>query len=733
MKALADELQAALDGQDAFEQLDHLRQLEDTLASLRRQLAEVEGRIPLWDKLIFWSDTADEAERNELQAEITRRRDELATHNKTYHGSLEQVGRSFPPFSLGVRLAKCLQLIHENVQVESGLFPFSSQVIDIVEVTRLLESLGEQIKSYYFSDFDQELLLRRIATKEDCQREARSFHEESFLNDYSGYSPIDTEDLIPLVAQKLLDEVFFDSSRQLAKQLEEHQELSIALKKAKGQVPLLDKLNIFSDSPAEKLRDDLEKDFVRSAHRLQQSTEELQLHITESLKAYPPMGLYQAVGSVLAVLRSLEPDADTTISAGGRVVSNPVAAPGVLLQVSIRELKSAFLGLFGELPLVHELLKDSIALQPSICTKSLQDIFVYLDEHDAEKWVKKGLVHATMKGQLIQRKREVQSEISWLDRMVFWSDTTEETKEKEYKERAAWHKSALGACWHGLLEMTEQAGRAQLPFLLRDFAINATHRISSIHTSSLESGMRKTCSVYGRKEARQALNNIRKLLEEQFGFGGTRENMMAELVQYLREHPEREEICIQDKRKIQLQELKIVMANQLRGSGFVERFENLQDAKKRRRKVRSSSEEVATRISIWDRINILSKTPAQEEEDVLEEEINELSSNIREELDALNELFEVALEAYPPALLYYMMGGVYHAVSQIRAVCRSKTVRTGTGKDRRTETRYYCELRGKTRALHAMAAWCEMMVRVYGELPGYHSVLEAWASGMYTD
>ena len=58
---------------------------------------------------------------------------------------------------------------------------------------------------------------------------------------------------------------------------------------------------------------------------------------------------------------------------------------------------------------------------------------------------------------------------------------------------------------------------------------------------------------------------------------------------------------------------------------------------------------------------------------------------------------------------------------------RSRTVTTGTGDNKRTETRYSCHLVGKGRALDAMQRWAARSTAVFGVLPGYQQLLEVWS------
>ena len=54
------------------------------------------------------------------------------------------------------------------------------------------------------------------------------------------------------------------------------------------------------------------------------------------------------------------------------------------------------------------------------------------------------------------------------------------------------------------------------------------------------------------------------------------------------------------------------------------------------------------------------------------------------------------------------------AVEEIGASCQSYTVTSGTGEDKRTETRYRCVLHGLGAAESAIERWCAGLVKERG-------------------
>jgi hypothetical protein len=130
-------------------------------------------------------------------------------------------------------------------------------------------------------------------------------------------------------------------------------------------------------------------------------------------------------------------------------------------------------------------------------------------------------------------------------------------------------------------------------------------------------------------------------------------------------------------------------------------------------------------ISVWDRLNVFKTTQAEARRDELRARIGDLRGELAEQREQLGAIFWEALREYPPALLRAELDSVARAVEDIRAVCRSYTVTVGSGKHRRTEVRYRCELVGHEAAVKAMTRWSALMVRVFGEQLAYHELLEA--------
>ncbi|HEY0139036.1 MAG TPA: hypothetical protein VGB85_33345, partial [Nannocystis sp.] len=122
---------------------------------------------------------------------------------------------------------------------------------------------------------------------------------------------------------------------------------------------------------------------------------------------------------------------------------------------------------------------------------------------------------------------------------------------------------------------------------------------------------------------------------------------------------------------------------------------------------------------------IFSTTEAEARRNELKVQIGDLRGELAQQRGQLAATFWEALRGYPPALLRAELDTVVQAVENIRAVCRSYTVTVGSGKNRRTERRYRCELVGHDAAVTAMTRWSALMVKVFGEQLGYHELLEA--------
>ena len=171
--------------------------------------------------------------------------------------------------------------------------------------------------------------------------------------------------------------------------------------------------------------------------------------------------------------------------------------------------------------------------------------------------------------------------------------------------------------------------------------------------------------------------------------------------------------------------LPAMLARQLEGTPFREQYQAVDRRLGSLREASSERVSVESEISVWDRLNIFRTTEAEARRDALKQQIGGLREELGEQRERLAARFWEALRSYPPALLRAEVDAVVQAVDDIRAVCRSYTVSRGTGKNRRTERRYKCELVGKAEAVRAMTRWSALMVQVFGEQLGYHELLEA--------
>jgi hypothetical protein len=168
-----------------------------------------------------------------------------------------------------------------------------------------------------------------------------------------------------------------------------------------------------------------------------------------------------------------------------------------------------------------------------------------------------------------------------------------------------------------------------------------------------------------------------------------------------------------------------LLAARAQSSGLAEMYAAVASQQVELEQTDQEREAVKEKISLWDTINVFKTTEDEARYKDLKTQVGGMARREAMLRERLWELFEAALAGYPPGLLWAELARVVDAIDEIRAVCESYTVTTGTGNNRRTETRYRCSLLGKDEAVEAMTRWSARMVAVFGEQLGYHELLEA--------
>jgi len=694
--------------------------LRRELGRLQRELQEIEQRIPFWDRLVFFSQTADEERSTRLRRRMAELQTELGEVEVEEAAALEQLGKEFPPFALAQLLERALRIARKDLEVSGFLFRDVQR--ESLEVA--LQTLANALRDAYCPDLDLRELFREVC---DPARRAElaASGDEVERDRRAGYRPAPMRSLLPLVARTVGDDL--EADRQALIELgERREEVAETLARAESDVGFVDAVNVFSESPEEQRRDALAEELTEVEEALRQRYERVNQHLLRALNAYPPLEVYQRTLEVLGVISVLVPETHERLLPEGLLGTVSRVERRPLVYAALARLHTSFARAFPGVPLrvrgaatpVH----DGEAGAETPQAKLLAEAFARLEARGAPVLRARALEHAELLGGVVEAERQTQARVSTLDWLVFWSDTEDEARLRVLRGRRAFHATTLAEHYSDLLGLAREGVGGLPPFALRDVTVEILRAIKEIHTDGGTSSSPRTCSVYGRGRANLALGGARRVLADSYGLSGSRRTLFEAVAACSDRSPPPEGGPFAP---LSYDELVRLVASRV-APDFGESYRQVKEKAQLRRVLEREREEVAEEISIWDRINVFSTTEEEARNKELKSELAEVSGEHQALMLELDRQLDAALVAYPPAELYYSLGALMSQVDRIRAVCRRSTRTTGTGKNKRTETVYTCALVGHGEAIKSARRWAHAFVRVFGDLPSYAGVLEQW-------
>lgn len=700
-------------------------ELAAEIDALQTRHDELMGRVPFWARAAFFLDTDEEFHARELRAEIASLRARAATLDSDLDSRLERVGEQLAPFGVALDVERAVRAARAVLEGEGSTF---SGVGDRGPLTSALDALTGRVLSTWVPDLDLDAI-SALGRDPGAARAAAPDAPDAFERDpYTWWRPVTHSLLTGAIASRLLTARFF-ARLEAAEDLDDDLvEAEVSYEQARAQVSWLDRANVFSRSVAQNEAEQAERDLV-SMRQHRELTRELLFHlVASSIDAFPPLAIARNAREVRGALDALEAQRVDTLAPDGSLARRRVVAHAATLLSATSRLRASVARAFPGMPQPSTLVGDPPA---SVLDDShdawLESFYAHLDASDAPADLSLALVHSSMSSVLLARAQRNAADITAYDRFVFWQDTPAEELEKELERRRAWHLDQLRRRSDALLGRAREASAAHPVLGLRDAAIAFTHAIDDIHTDGGESSSPKSCSVYGTGEAHRAISQAREHLVRSFNTSGSRRDLMHAV----KRHIDSGQGVVAPPAPftpLAYDELARRLAGALSGTDFSESFGSLVDLERLHQQRSHEVSDVEENISLWDKINVFSKT----DDELARDELRQDMGALQDQMDAfshVDSLFEDALlRIYPPAILAYALSGVSHAVSSIRAVCRSRTVTTGTGDNKRTETRYYCDLVGKGAATGAARTFNRNLVASWGDLPDHHSLLARWAA-----
>ncbi|MBI5367405.1 MAG: hypothetical protein HZA54_10250 [Planctomycetes bacterium] len=710
------------------------------LDAFERERAELRGRIPLWDRVIFFSDTPDEARAKEVERELTAARRRRSAVERELADLLAAAEKTYPPLALARRIETALALAAAVLRA-----PGDSR--GRARLAAGLHALGDQVLADYAPDFSARRFEAQLSDLETCRvaaagaaAVARGAAEPAagpVLDLERGYAPMRQADLLPLVARRLLDGPLFERLAGRAEWAQVCNRFLDDLRRAEAQIPWYDRLNPLSDSPAEQERDRLEQELARTEAEWSARVERARAAFLEALGAFPPLGLYVRIAEAGALAEALAPGTERVLDGRGRLVNASVATPGALLLAALSGVAAHFRAAFAlELPgrLVAILAGEGASpgnAEPEL--RRLAPLVARLDAGAAPGLRDRALEHARVSGAIRRCRQEGGgSEAGARSRLLSWVPALT-GRDREAQARAELHAERTRRLWSDLVTEVERAAEGVPALFLREQTVRLRSLVAQVDTYTEVFDRPVACSVFHREALLTTLQRIRQTLEEAYGLAGVEDRLMAAVAAAAPAPAEIRGDEVYGVRPLSPAALHGFLAHRLEDTAFATVFRRLEAAEAERLRAEDGAEQAAARVSLWDRLNVFSDTDDERTERAERGRAAALTREIRDAVRKVKTWFPAACRVYPPIELYYRLPEVVAAVSGLRAECTgSRFSLVPAGGDslgsRRTE-RWRCRLIGKAAAVRAVADWSARFAAAFGPMPSRHRILELWAEG----
>jgi hypothetical protein len=711
----------------AADRLELEAKIRSQLSLLERELAEVQQLVPFWNRVAFFIETADVRREKDLVARIAATRAELVRARRDVRRDLDQVGFELPPFAVACDVEDCLDLA-------------SREAADRQALPAVLERLAKRLTETWAPGFDPEPVLERLTSATAC-REAAALVANLPRDPVLGYARAEDQ-LVPLLAARILAGPYFQEQEKAGELTTRRNRLDAELEAAEACVSVFEKLNPFSFAPSEVRRNEIAK-----THELRECRDRGLTLLEDALAAYPPLELTRLAQDAIAVSLVSEPERETTLTAGGRVVETTADGARVLTLAALERLRARFRAAFPETPFPRDLASE-LGATPEAPRASVDPIVrAYLGElarSPAASVRERALEHVARQANTRRRLDRVKRAIPLAERLAFWQESEAKDERARLEARERWHKDGALHARRELLALARDLAATLPPFRLRDTVVEAVRRLDDVSVNEEDHVLPQVCWIPGLEGALASLEKARKILEDAWSLGGTETEILEEVAQA---EPAAVAIAAHDRlvwKPLRRGDLVRLLASRLERTGFHETYRRVRAVESRERSATAEKAEVASRLSIWDHLNVFSKTPDKQRNSELKRSLANLGAELEAAVELLRSHLDHALHVYPPARLYYSLGAVERAVREIHVesrvhwvtvVTRERVLADDDGVESERwvershqELRYHCVLVGKEEAVFALGQWAATFVACFGAFPGYHELLETWAS-----
>jgi hypothetical protein len=256
------------------------------VGALEGDVAEARRRVGLLERVAFWSDSESEAERDQVVARQAWHRALLEALGLEAQKRITHAASAQPQLGIHALLVdahRLVQAVH-TLGGSSGS-PRHCPAIGRDEAVAAVDSLNEHLSRHYGPEGTRDHLVDQLAAR--LQRPDAQLPKQGRI--------LRHDEMIDALASLLRGTAFPGLVERVRHTRAQHRELSHASEAAAAQVSFWDKLNVFSDTDAEKQRDQYGGQAQAALGAMQADMAAANALLDEALAWYPPAQAYYAL------------------------------------------------------------------------------------------------------------------------------------------------------------------------------------------------------------------------------------------------------------------------------------------------------------------------------------------------------------------------------------------------------------------------------------------------------
>ncbi|MBI4952917.1 MAG: hypothetical protein HY908_12860, partial [Myxococcales bacterium] len=310
------------------------RQHREACRALERRLAEVEQRIPWWERVAFFHDAPDELTARTLGTELAAARAGLERASAELATAGAAAGAESPPVELGYRIDRVIRETLADGRV--GRLAAAGKPIALE-----LEALAERTLELFTAGFDASATVAALVDPAARGALANRAGRPPARDARLGWAPATGEQIGAWAARALDGPALATALAILARERSECDAATRALAAARSRVTAWEALAP-GKSPSELAVDEVAGHLAREQAEAVSAAASVAIQIEGSLAAYPPVGVAEQALAAAAILRCLRPKQEDALSPEGERLVTAAADVRAIFLAALVELERAF-------------------------------------------------------------------------------------------------------------------------------------------------------------------------------------------------------------------------------------------------------------------------------------------------------------------------------------------------------------------------------------------------------